>query len=193
MRKYRFAAKLIALAFCISALAGCKIIPKGTEAEYTGVKQFDASAEAAGDWAKVAEEITGKAEDLASVMGANPASGETYCVSFKGTVSEYNTDSPKGYLAVGVEGVSDPVQVQVGTVYSGTSVRDAQTVKTYESFTNQTEWSAYAKTINAEVQANVIDPLGDLSALNGKTVNVIGCFTASGDKVVVTPVSLTAE
>jgi len=177
----------------MGALTGCKIIPKGTEAEYTGIVQFDASAEAAGDWAKVAEEISGKAEDLASVMSAGPASGITYSVSFTGTVTEYNTDSPKGYLVVSVDGVSTPVQIQVGKIYSGTTVRDSQTVKAYESFTNQTEWSEYAKTINNEVQTNVVDPLGDLSALNGKTVQVVGCFAASGEKVVVTPVAITVQ
>lgn len=193
MRILRSAAALLTAVLCIGTLAGCKVIPKGTEAEYTGEVQFDASAEAAGDWAAVAEEITGKAEDLSAVVSAGIASGETYCVSFTGTVSEYNTDSPKGYLAVSVDGVSAEVQVQVGSVYSGTTVRDSQTIKNYESFTNQTEWSEYAKTLNSEVQTNVVDPLGDLSALNGKTVTVVGCASGSSDKVVVTPVSLSAQ
>ncbi len=193
MRKFRFTVALLALILGMGTLTGCKVIPKGTEAQYTGEVEFDAGAEAAGDWTAVVEEITGKAENLSSVLSAGPASGTSYSVSFTGTVSEYNTDSPKGYLVVNVDGVAATVQVQVGKVYSGTTVRDAQTVKAYESFTNQTEWSQYAKTINDQVQTNVIDPLGDLSALNGKTVEVVGCFSGAGDTIVVTPVSITAQ
>jgi predicted lipoprotein len=168
------------------------VIPKGTEADYTGKASFDASAEAAGDWASVADEITGNAQELSAVT-VDAVASQTYSVSFTGTVTEYNTDSPKGYLVVTVDGVSEEVRVQVGSVFGGTTVRDAQTVKAYEDFTNQTEWSEYAKTINSEVQTNVIDPLGDLAELEGKTVEVIGCYTPSGDTIVITPVSLTAQ
>lgn len=196
MKKVRSVALFLIISMLAVLLTGCSgivtIIPAGTEGEYTGEKIFDAGAEAAGDWAAVAEEITGKAVPLADVLG-DAQNGTVYSVSFTGTVSEYNTDTPKGYLVITVDGVSAEVRVQVGKVYSGTTVRDAQTAKAYESFTNQTEWSAYAKTINDEVHANVVTPLGDLSALVGSTVEVIGCFTPPADVVLVTPITIAVQ
>lgn len=194
-RKKRIALLLI-FALLAAALTGCgivKIIPAGTESDYTGVKVFDASAVAAGDWTVIQEEIIGKAVPLSELVSAGLTTGTTYCASFAATVTEYNTDSPKGYLLVMADGVYSDIQVQVGSVFSGTTVRDAQTNKIYEDFTNQTEWSAYAKTINTEVQINVIDPLGNLSSLVGKSVQVVGCLAQSGDTIVVTPVSLIVQ
>ena len=195
MKIYRSIATVLAVSMLVVLLAGCgivKIIPAGTESEYTGQKVFDASAVAADDWTAVSQEIAGSAAPLADAL-ASAESGSAYGVSFTGTVTEYNTDTPKGYLAIAVDGVSDEIRVQVGSVYSGTTVRDVQTVKDYESFTNQTEWSAYAKTLNGEVQTNVVDPLGDLNALVGSTVEVVGCFTPAAGAVVVTPVSITVR
>lgn len=186
---------ILALAMLSAVLSGCgivKIIPKGEEAKYTGVKVFDASAEAAGDWENIRNEIIAGAKPLTEVKAAE-VSGTAYSVSFQGTVEEYNTDTPKGYLRVTVEGVNAQVNVQVGKVFSGTTVRDCQTFKGYGDFTNQTEWSAYAKTVNKEVLNNVVTPLGDLSALVGKTVEVVGCYTPGTGAVVVTPVSLTVS
>ena len=191
----RTLAMILAVAMLAVCMTGCgivKIIPKGEEAKYTGVVEFDAGAEAAGDWANIQTEIIGKAADLVQTL-AEQQNGMTYCVSFTATVEEYNTDSPKGYLRVSVEGVSDEVQVAVGKVFSGTAVRDSQTFKEYGSFTNQTEWSAYAKTVNAEVLTNVVEPLGDLNALVGASIEVVGCYTPGAGAIVVTPVSVTVQ
>lgn len=196
MKKFRPIAAALVLLLLAGCLTGCgivKVIPKGTEGDYTGVVEFDAGAEAAGDWAAVQESVVGQAQDLAELMSAGTTSGTTYGVSFTGTVEEYNTDSPKGYLLVSVEGVSEEVHVQVGSVFSGTTVRDCQTLKGYEDFTNQTEWPAYAKTLNDEVMTNVVEPLGDLNSLVGATVEVVGCFSAASGEIVVTPVSLTVQ
>ena len=195
MKKVRSIVMLLAASMLVVLLAGCgivKVIPAGTESEYTGQTVFDPNAVAADDWTAVRQEITDHAAPLADAL-ANAQSGSAYGVSFSGTVSEYNTDTPKGYLAIAVDGVSDEIRVQVGSVYSGTTIRDAQTVKAYESFTNQTEWSAYAKTLNGQVQTNVVDPLGDLSALVGSTVEIVGCFTPASGAVVVTPVSISVQ
>ena len=188
-------AVILAVAMLAVCMTGCgivKIIPKGEEAKYTGEQVFDAGAEAASDWTNIQNEIVGKAADLAGTLEADE-NGVTYCVSFTGTVEEYNTDSPKGYLRVSVEGVDDEIHVAVGNVFSGTTVRDSQTFKEYGDFTNQTEWSQYAKTVNSEVLVNVIEPLGDLSVLVGKTITVVGCYTPATGAVVVTPVSVAVQ
>ena len=150
------AAIMLAAALLMLSLSGCgivKVIPVGTEGDYTGVVEFDASAEAADDWELIATELTGTAQPLADTL-ASAANG---------------------------------------TAFSGTTVRDCQTGKAYEDFTNQTEWSQYAKTVNDEVLTNVIEPLGDLNALVGKTVEIVGCFTPEATTITVTPVAITVQ
>ena len=192
--------KLSVLILLISAafsMAGCGIVtvvPVGQESKYTGTQQFDANATADDTWGSIVSEITGKAQDLTEVEKTGVATGNNYAVRFSGKVNEYNTDTPKGYLDVTVDGVSDPVHVFVGKVISGTTVRDCQTVKSYQDFTNQTEWSEYGKTINSNVLANVIAPLNIGTDTAGKTVEVVGCFSADGSGMIgVTPVSLTVK
>ena len=92
-----------------------------------------------------------------------------------------------------MEGIDGTVKVQIGSIYSGTEVRDVQSVKNFESFTNQTEWSQYAKALNSEVDAQVVAPLGIDDSVVGKKVSIIGAASASGDEVTITPVSITIE
>ena len=193
MRKRLTALSL--LAFMVIATTGCGIVtvvPIGQEASFTGQSTFDASAEAADSWDLVVEEITGNAKDLGETVGSM-ASGTTYAVTFTGTINEHNTDTPKGYLDVSVDGVSQAVHVQVGKVYSGTTVRDAQTVRAFKDFSNQTEWSEYAKTLNTNVNDNVVANI-DLDGSVGKTATFVGTFAAdSSDTIIVTPVAITVE
>lgn len=183
------------LASMVIASIGCgfvKVVPIGQEANFTGSTTFDASAEAADSWDYVVEEITGNASPLTDTI-SGMEKGTVYAVTFSGKVNEYNTDTPKGYLDVAVDGVSEAVHVQVGKVYSGTSVRDAQTYKSYQDFTNQTEWSEYAKTLNSYVNDNVVANI-QLEDTVGKAVEIVGTFEYDGgDTLVVTPVSITVE
>lgn len=183
------------LASMVIASTGCgfvKVVPIGQEAKYTGSTTFDASAEAADSWDFVVQEITGNATPISDTI-SGMEKGTVYAVTFSGTVNEYNTDTPKGYLDVSVDGVSEAIHVQVGKVYSGTSVRDAQTYKSYQDFTNQTEWSEYAKTLNSNVNDNVVANI-ELDSAVGKSVEIVGTFEYDGsDTLVVTPVSITVE
>ena len=199
MKKFRSLTLALAALMLMGSLTGCgivKVIDKGTEAQYTGETAFDAGAEAAGDWGLVAEEITGNAVDLASADTSGAVA-----VSFTGTVTEYvnKGNGAKCSLILEVDGVDSSVTLQVGPNYSGTTVRDCQTLKEFGSFTNQTEWSEYAKTLNAEVQTNVVDPLGDMTdesvgnGMVGSTLQVVGCAITDGDTITVTPVSVTAQ
>ena len=91
------------------------------------------------------------------------------------------------------EGYDGEVQIQAGGVYSGTALRDTQSLKGFQDFTNQTEWSQYAKALNQEVDAQVIAPLALDESAAGKTATFVGAATASGGKIVITPVELTIE
>ena len=86
------------------------------------------------------------------------------------------------------------MDVQTGSIYTGTAVRDVQNEKKFEDFTNQTEWSEYAKSLNAEVDSNVIAAL-DFAKNDptGKTVTLTGAAESTAGKVVVTPVEMTVE
>lgn len=66
------------------------------------------------------------------------------------------------------------VQVRTDGPNSSTAIRDLQSLKNFESFTNQTEWSSYGKELNKQALAQVIDPLGIDENVVGKTVTFTG-------------------
>lgn len=193
--KMKAAAILLTAAVAVSA-TGCgvvKVIPKGTEAEYTGISTFDAAAMAEEDWGQVVSEVTENAQDITAVLDTAEA-GNAYAVKFTGTVEEHNTDTPKGYLAVSVDGVEDPVRVSTGSAVSGTAIRGCQSIRGFMDFENQTQWSQYARALNAQAMENVIDAQGIGDDTVGETIEVVGCYTPSADgTVTVVPVSLTVE
>lgn len=172
-----------------------KVIDKGTEGQYTGVVAFDAGASSSDDWGNIIAEITGKAEDIAAMDLT--ALGDGKAVTLKGTISDYvsKAGGKKNSITVVPEGYSgDAVfSVQLGSIYSGTAVRDVQSVKSFADFTNQTEWSQYAKALNSQLDELVVAPLAIDESAKGKTVTLVGAATASGNEVSITPVSMTIE
>lgn len=191
--------RIILIACCVALVAflalSAKVIDKGTEGQYTGEVAFDASASSSGDWDSVVSEIKEKAQDATgldvSAIGAGTA------ISLKGTVSEYVSKAAgkKNSITVVPEGYSGNAvfSVQLGSIYSGTDVRDAQTVKGFADFTNQTEWSQYAKALNSQLDELVVAPLAIDESIQGKTVEIVGAASASGNEVTVTPVAITIE
>ncbi len=188
---------IAAAALAVISLTGCgivKVVPIGQEGQFTGEVAFDSSAESSNDWEQVVQEITGNAKDLAEILSGDGIGSTGAAVSGTAKIAEFNTDTPKYFLLVEPEGVSGKtVKIQAGGVYSGTAVRDQQTVKGFESFTNQTEWSQYAKALNKEVDAQVVAPLALDESAAGKTVTFVGAAVASGDEITITPVSMTIE
>ena len=179
------------------SLTGCvKVIDKGTEGEYTGEVAFDASANSSDDWTAITEEVTGNAKELGEVLSGDGI-GTAAAVSGSGEITEFITKGPKNILAIKLDGYDGPetFMVQIGSVYSGTAIRDIQSVKSFESFTNQTEWSQYAKALNKESAANVCEPLGLDASCEGKTANFVGAAMKSSttNDIIITPVSLSIE
>ena len=80
---------VLAVALVVFLALSAKVIDKGTEGQYTGEVAFDASASSGDDWSAVLGEITGKAEDIASVDLA--ALGDGRAVTLKGTVTGYES------------------------------------------------------------------------------------------------------
>lgn len=181
----------IIMAISMTACGIVTVVPIGQESSFTGEEKFDSSAESSNDWTAVVEELETNATDAAQALGAGVGSGTA--VSGTAKIIEFNTDTPKHYLFVEIEGYDGEVQIQAGGVYSGTALRDTQTLKVFQDFTNQTEWSQYAKALNAEVDAQVVAPLGIDESVAGKTVSFTGAAAENAGKVIITPVSMTIE
>lgn len=191
-------AALIAIAaFIAISVTGCGIVtvvPIGEEGKFTGEVEFDSSAESSSDWEAVVEEITANAEDFAELLNGDGV-GKAAAVTGKATVKEFVEKGPKKLLSLEVEGYDGDTEImmQVGGVYSGTAIRDVQTIKNFESFTNQTEWSQYGKALNSEADAQVLSKLEIDASAEGKTVTFVGAAAEGATDITVTPVSLTIE
>ena len=184
-----------AVVLVVFLICSAKVIDKGTEGQYTGVVAFDAGESSSGDWEQIVSEISGKAEDAATIDIKSLGDGKA--ISIKGQVSDYVSKAAgkKNSIIIVPEGYSGAAvfAVQLGSIYSGTSVRDVQSLKVFGDFTNQTEWSQYAKALNSQLDELVVAPLGIDESIKGKTVTVIGAATATGNEVTITPISITVE
>ena len=186
---------VLAVALVVFLALSAKVIDKGTEGQYTGEVAFDAGASSSDDWGAVVSEITANAQDIASMDLS--ALGDGKAVTLKGTVSAFESKAggKKNSITVTPEGYSgDAVfTVQLGSIYSGTAVRDVQTVKSFGDFTNQTEWSQYAKALNSQLHELVVAPLNIDESIQGKTVTITGAATGSASSVDITPVAIAIE
>lgn len=195
MKKSGIILIVVCAALVVFVAMSAKVIDKGTESQYTGEVAFDANASSGDDWDAVLAEIAGKAEDIAALDLS--ALGDGRAVALKGTVTgfESKANGKKNTITVAPEGYSgDAVfTVQLGSIYSGTAIRDTQTVKAFGDFTNQTEWSAYAKALNSEMHEKVVAPLAIDEGIQGKTVTITGAATGSGKDINITPVAVAIE
>ena len=189
---------LAVLAACTAVtFTGCgvvTVVPIGEEASYTGKQEFDSAAESEGDWSSVVADISQKAQDLVELLNGDGIT-ETTAVKGTGKIKEYNTDTPKHYLVVELDGFTGTKEIRVRTdgPNSSTAIRDLQSLKNFESFTNPTEWSSYGKELNKQALAQVIDPLEIDESVVGKTVTFTGGAEAGADAVTITAVELTIE
>ena len=189
---------LAVLAACTAVtFTGCgvvTVVPIGEEASYTGKQEFDSAAESEGDWSSVVADISQKAQDLVELLNGDGIT-ETTAVKGTGKIKEYNTDTPKHYLVVELDGFTGTKEIRVRTdgPNSSTAIRDLQSLKNFESCTNQTEWSSYGKELNKQALAQVIDPLEIDESVVGKTVTFTGGAEAGADAVTITAVELTIE
>lgn len=120
------------------------------------------------------------------------ASTYNLLVKFTGKVTKIDTSTPMGTLSVAVAdgGKTIPVQVAIGPVILGTSLRDSLKLISFGEFLNQIQFGNVADALNTEVTTKVVTP--DAAAkLMGKDVTIFGAWTYdSGNpgNVTVTPV-----
>lgn len=212
--KKRILALGLVLALSASAMTGCvKVVKIGEEAKYTGKEEFNAGDDVAAMWESEAlPDLEGKAVDLKDFLTeakgdvkslvdkygkySMGTSGEiNYVVSGTGTVEEVNQEKKAGYMTVKLDGYdgAEIVKIQIGSVYKGSSIRDALDVIKFGDYTNQQDWAAVSQSINKLVDENVVAP-ADPASLSGKTVSFMGAFTAKDNtEILITPVKLEVQ
>lgn len=209
--KRKFLVLIMAIGILTSCLSGCvKIVKVGEESSLYETDTFDAVADVEAIWdSNVLPELLAKAVDLNEVLNeanGNLASvGEKYgiqdqgsssawnfTVKGKGQVIEVNTESRAGYIEVKLEGYegSAALRLQVGPVFKGTAVRDCSEIIKFENYTNQVDYASVSKSIHETITETIINNI-DLTSLEGKEIEFVGCFTLDSDsELVITPIEL---
>lgn len=212
--KKRLAALFLVLSFAAISLTGCvKVVKIGEEGKLTGETAFNADSDVESIWqSQAVPELTGKAVDLATFLTQSNGDlktmadkygkysmGSTGELSYvvKGTAEITRVDQTKksGVMDVKLQGYDGPekIQLQIGTVFKGSAVRDSLDFIKYEDYKNQVQWANVSQSIHTVIQKEVIDPL-DVASLTGKTVEFVGCFTVNGnDSLLITPVQMTVK
>ena len=182
-------ALLLAAVMLAAGVTGCgivKVVKIGQEGALTGETEFDSSQQSGQDWEHVVAEITENAKDLNEVEG--DIGTDAVAVSGTAVIKEWNNEQAvKTYLSL--DGYENEVQIQTGSVYTGTAIRDLQTLKKFSDFKNQTEWSEYAKSLNKESDTLVVQPLSLSEDVNGKEITFIGGAVKKAGKITITVVS----
>lgn len=201
--------RTLSLAFLVLAvmpLTGCKIVQIAGQ-EASAPAGFDGASFAEGVWASqalpyfaesarpVAEVIPAIAADFAAAgtdfgYRAGEGSPWSFIVSGAGTVMAKNTESRAGTLEVAVDGVADPVVLQIGPVIRGNAVRDALPFVSFRDFTNQMEYADAGKGLTALAVAGFAGSVEAIAV--GDAVTFTGAISLSraGDALLITPVTL---
>lgn len=196
----------MALALFLPALAGCKIVQIADQ-EAAAPAGFNAAAYAEGLWGEqalphFAQNARPVTEVLPAIVADLPAAGAqfgyrpgegspwSFVVTGTGVVAAKNTESRAGTLEVTVEGLPEPVVLQIGPVIRGNAVRDALPFVSFQDFTNQLEFADAGKALTATALAGVA-PVSESLAV-GDTVNFTGAISMANasDRLQITPVVL---
>ena len=158
-----------------------------------GPKKFDPQQSAETLFAQASTELGDRAAPLADVVtaiqadpaaaakefdGVSPGTDSlVFAVTATGTVTEASADS----IQLEVDGVPEQtvVIVPVSTAINGTVLRDAMGFK-FADAPGQSAFQFVGDELKKLMQAAVADGAGDPSALQGKTVTVVGALSVVG-------------
>ena len=120
---------------------------------------------------------------------------DNFLVKFSGVVEGDDMSSPIGTMTVNVmDGTKNiPVEVSIGPVILGTSLRDSLKFISFEEFLNQVQYGNVADQLNKTAVSEVVAPL-NITALKGKAITVYGAYTLDSDdphSITVTPIIIT--
>jgi len=125
-------------------------------------------------------------------FGHNVGGAANFIVTLSGIVTKIDTSSPTGSITVNLPytGGDLAVQVQVGPVILGTSLRDSMPFISFGQFLNQVQYGSVADELNSQVERSVVSKL-DLKSLMSKKITIRGSFTYDGTNVkdiLITPI-----
>ena len=202
----RRVACLALLLAAVLPLAGCKIVqiadqaaiePAGFDAEAYASKLWTAQAlpHFADSARPVNEVIPAIVADFAAAgtsygYRAGEGSPWSFIVSGTGTVTTKNTASRAGTLELAVDGVAEPVVLQIGPVIRGNAVRDALPFVSFKDFTNQIEYANAGKALTALALAGIAANVETIAV--GDVVRFTGAISmaSAADRPQITPVVL---
>lgn len=207
---------LLAIILMIISLAGCKFVTvvKLGEASkqqfYYEDKDFDAGVYVKDTWPQIqqyAEQNAAPMDEVFPLFMSDPAAcGEKYgyrpqsegasynfIVKGKAKVLGIDASSKAGKMQIDLppyDGEMD-FAMQIGTVYKGTSVRDAMPFISFENFRNQLTFGDVGKMINTYIHENVVTP-ASVDTLQNKEISFIGAFS-EGQEILMVPIQIRAE
>jgi len=208
--KRRLISLAIVSVLVITTMTGCvKVVKNGEEGKYTGKVEFNAGESVSGLWesaqANIEEnaldivtmltEANGDLKSLASTYAEGKTGSISYAVKGSGTVLEVNQEKKAGYMTVKLDGYdgAEIIKLQIGSIYKGSSTRDALDIIDFGDYTNQEEWAAISKELHSMIDSNVIQPANP-AELTGKSIDFIGTFTENGnEELLITPIKLTVK
>ena len=110
----------------------------------------------------------------------------------KGRIVDADAESSAGRIGVDVDGDGKAdVEVQIGPVIRGTSIRDSLSFISFTNYSNQIDFAQLANAFNRKAYASVLKDL-PRDDLKGREVQLTGVFTVeeAGQPPLVTPVTL---
>jgi len=193
---------VVLCAVCLM-LTGCKIERKSEQDKLKQVaaagsnvtSSFDAAAEVRGMWEpKVLPAINQLAVDfreLKKAMDANlDAAGAKHghrekgegapwnlAARISGKIVDADTEVRAGTADIDVDGDGRAdVQLQMGPIVKGTTLRDILPFVSFTSYTNQIDFAQLANALNDRAYESALKSV-DRANLKGKSVEVLGVFT----------------
>jgi len=178
----------------------------------SGSTSFDAQQFVLGIWDdKIVPELTDNAVDLKIIIdglkadrdkfekkyGRRQEETSSYNYIVKGTyaVKSVLTASAAGVIELNLKDVSgqNDVQIQIGPVIKGSTVRDVLPFIRFGDFENQIQFAGISREINIYLRDHILKSL-DTEGLVGKNIDFIGAFTWNNDgSVLITPISISRK
>lgn len=158
-------------------------LPKPFDAQATAAELFtQAQSELPAQAAPLGDVVTGLQKDAkatAAEFKAVSPGENSYVFAVKGTATV--TEATANSLRVSVDGVSPetPVLIPLSTAVNGTTLRDALGFK-FADAPGQTAYQYVGDELKKLIQTEVVAPLGDPSALQGKQLEFVGVIAQQG-------------
>jgi predicted lipoprotein len=205
----RFLVVGLLLSFLVTACTVVPISQNGSQASAAGSSSggsFNAASYVDSVWAsKVVPTVVEKAVDIDTLTSALKQDQATaskkfgvevngqyhFMVKGTGKVTKVDTSGVNGLMTVDTS--SGPVQIQVGPLITGESLRDAVGLFNFGDFTNQIQYGAVNEELNNRAAKDVTSEI-NLNNIQGKNIQFYGTFTL-GDlsQIMITPVKITEQ